>query len=442
LLSELNIYMAYGNDIDGLGADHRWDLDGNANDSIGTATGTNAGGIFTGPALTKDATNSWEGNNFTDRVTLPTVTTINNSAQARKAVCGWVEFTEFSPHPVRIYGEGTNTTCFQFCMGYGNNLTFECTEPTNFATGLQIFGPPLVPNRVYHICGIFLGNAQGNEIKLFVDGIEYTNADPLDRQPNTASLDSRGVGVFGDPAGTTGLGGAVIIQQCVTNGRYQHWAAWGDEADANLTDSEIRDTLFERGALADFSIPSSLEATMQISLDAIADAQGDAPCCIEIEAVTGGGDFTLTSDKTFDPLASIHYRYNGTAGELTIVNIDDTQQGNASIGSAPFGGSIVIATRQTLTVTVKDAADFSAISGARVYIEADTGGDLVAGTEIMNTTTNVSGLATVSHDYTTDQPIIARVRKGSTSTYYKENIIGGPLTSTALNETVLLVPDE
>lgn len=434
--------MAYGDDIDGLGADHRWDLDGNANDSVGSANGTNSGGVFTGAALTLDATNSWEGNNFTDRITLPTTTTINNSAQARKAVCGWVEFTEFSPHPVRIYGEGTNTTCFQFVMGYGNNLTFECTEPTNFPTGLQIFGPPLVPNRVYHLCGIFLGNSNGNEVKLFVDGIEYTDADPTDRQPDTASLDSRGVGEFGDPAGTTGLGGAVVLQQCATNGRYQHWAAWGDSADADLTDTEIRETLFERGALADFSVASSVQATMQISLDAITDAQGDSPCCIEIEAVTGGGDFTLTSDKTFDPLASIHYRYNGTADTLTIVNINGDQQGDASIGSAPFGGNIIIATRQTLTVTVQDATDFSAISGARVYIEADTGGDLAAGTEIMNTTTNGSGVATVTFDYTNDQPIIARVRKGSTSTYYKENIIGGPLTSDPLNVVTLLVPDE
>ncbi len=343
---------------------------------------------------------------------------------------------------MRIYGEGTEATCFQFVMGYGNNLTFECTEPTNFPTGLQIFGPPLVPDRVYHICGIFLGNSNGNEIKLFVDGVEITNADPADRQPDTASLDSRGVGEFGDPAGTTGLGGAIVLQQAARDCNYQHWAAWGDTADADLTDTEIRETLFERGALADFTVSTNTEANMQTALDAIADAQGNSPCCIEIEAVTGGGDFTLTSDKTFDALASIHFRYNGTADTLTIVNVDGDQQGDASIGAAPFGGSITIATRQTLTVTVRDATDSSAISGARVYIEADSGGDLPAGTEIMNTTTNGSGVATVSHDFTSNQPIIARVRKGSTSTFYKENIIGGPLTAIPLNETVLLVPDE
>ena len=181
---------------------------------------------------------------------------------------------------------------------------------------------------------------------------------------------------------------------------------------------------------------------MQTALDAIADSQGDSPCCIEVEAVSGGGDFTLTSDKIFDGLASIHFRYNGTADTLTVVNIDDTQLGNASIGAAPFGGSITIATRQTLTITAKDNATGSVISGARVYIKADSGGDLPVGTEIMNTTTNGSGVATVTFDFTNDQPITGYVRKGSSSVYYKEASIGGSITATPLDLTILMVEDE
>lgn len=431
--------MAYRDDISALGADHHWDFDGDSLDQIGSVNGTNTGVIFTDGAIALDATNCMTTNGLTDRVSLATTTEINNSAQARKAVCGWFEATAFQAPPTRIYGEGDNTTAFQFCMGYGNNLIFECVEPTNFPTGLQVYGPALVPNRVYHLCGIFLGNSNGNEVKFFVDGIEQTNADPADRQPDTASLDARGVAEFGDPAGTTGLGGDVVLQQAARNGRYQHWVTWGDEADADLTDTEVRETLFERGALAESTVSTGTEAAMQTSLDGIATAQPNAACCIEIDAVSGGGDFTLTSDKTFDSLASIHYRYNGTADTLTIVNISG---GDASIGSAPFGGTLVLATRQTLTVTVLDASTSAAISGARVYIEADTGGDLVAGTEIMNTTTNGSGVATATHDYTSDQPIIAYVRKGSTSTYYSEASIGGPLTSDPLNATVFMVIDE
>ena len=432
--------MAYGDDIDGLGADHRWDFDGNSNDAVGSANGTNTSVIFTDGAITEDATNCMTTNAIAgDRVTLPTTTTINNAAHARKAVAGWIEITEFSPHPVRIYGEGTNTTCFQFCMGFGNQMIFECTEPTNFATGLQVFGIAAVPNRVYHLCGIFLGNSNGNEVKFFIDGVEMTGAEPSDRQPDTASLDSRGVGEFGDPVGTTGLGGGVVLQQAGTNMRFQHWCTWGDEADADLTDTEVRETLFERGALADETIATNTEANMQTSVDALPASIGNVPCCIEVNAVTGGGDFELTSDTTFDALASIHVRYNGTADTLTWIN---TGVGAATIGSAPFGGTLVIKNRQTLTVTVLSATTKLAISGARVYIEADTGGPETAGTVLMNTTTNGSGVATATYDYSADQPIIGRVRKGTSSTYYKTAVVPGPLTVSPLDVTVLMVPDE
>ncbi len=431
--------MAYRDDISALGADHHYDFDGDALDQIGSVNGTNSGCIFSDSAITLDATNCMTTDGLTDRITLATTTEINNSAQARKAVCGWFQPTAFQAPPTRIYGEGTNTTCFQFCMGYGNQLVFECTEPTNFPDGLQVFGPSLQPNRTYHICGIFLGNSNGNEVKLFVDGVEQTVASPTDRQPDTASLDARGVAEFGDPAGTTGLGGDVILQQASRNGKYAHWVTWGDEADADLTDTEVRETLFERGALADNVVETAILATMQADLDAITVAQGDSALNVDVQPITGGGDFQLTSDLTFDPLSSIHFRYTGTADTLTIVNVSG---GDASIGSAPFGGSIVIATRQTLTVTVLDINTGSPVSGARCYIEADTGGDLAAGTEIMNTTTNGSGVATVTFDYTNDQPIIGRVRQGTSSTYYKTGIISGPLTATALDQTVLMIPDE
>jgi hypothetical protein len=430
--------QTYTQFIADLGTDHHWDFDGNSTDNIGSANGTDTSVIYTDSAITEDATNCMTTNAIAgDRVTLPTTTTINNSAQQRKAMFGSIEITEFSPHPVRIYGEGTEATCWQLCMGYGNQLIFEVTEPVNFATGLQVYGIPAVPNRVYHLFAKFLGNTQGNQVQFYVDGIEQTAADPSDRQPDTADLNTRGVGEFGDPVGTTGLGGAVVLQQAGTNMRYQHWGAWGDEADADLSAERIR-LLFERSALADFSVATAAESAMQTSLDAITDSQGNAPVCIEIDAVTGGGDFTLTSDKTFDPLASVHFRYNGTDDTLTIVNVSG---GDASIGSAPFGGNIVIATRQTLTVTARDIITSAAIEGARVRIVAAAGGDLPVGTVIMNELTNSSGVATTTFDYTNTQPITGTVRKGSELPVYKTGLVGGPITDTPLNETVLLSSD-
>ncbi len=80
--------MAYGADIDALGADHRWDFDGDSLDQIGSINGTDTSMLYTSAAICEDATNCAETNAITDRVSIPTTTEINNSAQARKAVCG------------------------------------------------------------------------------------------------------------------------------------------------------------------------------------------------------------------------------------------------------------------------------------------------------------------------------------------------------------------
>jgi len=432
-------------DIAALGADHLWDFDGDAVDGLGGTSGTNNGCIFTDAAIALDASNCMTTNGLTDRIVIASTTNINNSAQARKAVCGWFSPTSYDQPPSRIYGEGTQATVYQFIMGYGNQLTFECVEPTNFATGLQVYGPSLTPGRAYHMCGIFLGSSWGNEVKLFVDGVEQTLASPVNRQPGTASLDARTAAQFGDPSATVGVGGNIVLQQASRNGKYQHWATWGDEADADLTDTEIRTILFEKQALSDNTVETATISTMQADLNTIGTSQStpglmpNAALNIEVLPISGGGDFTLTTSLLFDPLSSCHFRYNGTLDNLTLVNIGS---GNASIVSAPFGGTVIIATRQTLTITVLDATTLAPVVGARVFIIADTGGDLAVGTVIANAITNSSGVATATHDFTNDQPIIGKVRKGSSTLFYSQGAIPGPLTSTALVSTILLVPDE
>jgi hypothetical protein len=425
-------------DIIALGAEHLWDFDGDALDGIGAVDGTNSGCIFTNTAISLDATNCMTTDGLTDSVTLATTTDINNSSQGRKAFGGWYRTTAFQAPPSVIYGEGDELTNFQMVFGFGNNVMFEVTEPVNFATGLQVYGPALVPGRSYHLLAIYLSSGFGNEVKFFVDGIEMFDASPTDRAPDTGGLDARAAGGFGDPAGTVGIGGGVVIQQAARNGRYNMWASWDDTANAELTDTDIRVTLFEKQAIASSTVTTATVGTMQTSLDGLTTAQVDRPCCIDIQPVTGGGDFTLTSDKTFDPLASIHYRYNGSADTLTIVN---TGAGAATIGSAPYGGNIVIANRQTLTITVLDNNTGAVVVGARVYIQADTGGDLTPGTVIMNTVTNGSGVATATFDFTNDQPIIGRIRQGSTPPLYKTNSIAGPLTANPLDATILMLPD-
>jgi len=179
---------------------------------------------------------------------------------------------------------------------------------------------------------------------------------------------------------------------------------------------------------------------MQTAMNGLSASQGNVPLNIEVEAVSGGGDFTLDiSGKTFDPLSSCHVRYNGTADTLTIRN---TNGSNCSIISAPFGGSIELFTEVTITITVQDATDLSDIENARVYLLADAGGDLTEGTLIVSALTNSSGVVTFSFDYSSNQPVVGYARKGTSSPLYIEGTISGTITSEGMDQTVLLIPDE
>jgi hypothetical protein len=429
--------MAYSDDIDALNPDHRWSFDNTANDQVGTVNGTGSGWDYPTTPICRDATYAGRSNATADRVSIPTTTDINNSAQSRKAVGGWFSYTAPQGPPKRIYGEGNQTTAFQFAGFIGNNVMFEVMDS---GFDVQIYGFYLEDDRAYHLLGMFSGNGYDNEVKFFIDGVEMTNANPSDRQPDTATLSARGVAEFADPAGTVGIGGGTVLLNAPVNGLYNQWATW-DGADADLSDTDIREELFEKGALPDVTISTNTEANMQTALDAYADTErSNAPLCIAVEPVTGGGDFELDLDNiTFNELASIHVQYTGTSDTLTLVN---TNGANCSITSAPFGGSVTLKTRTTITITVKDLTDFSNVQGARVYIIADTGGDLAQGTVILNTTTNASGIATTSFDYTSNQPIVGYVRQGTSSTYYIEGSIAGPITSEGLSETVLLIRDE
>jgi len=314
---------------------------------------------------------------------------------------------------------------------------FEVTEPTNF--NIQVFGPVLQPNRAYHLCGVFEGNGFTNEVKFFVDGVEQILAIPTNRQPNTADLNLRGVGQFGDPPTGEGIGESTITITGADDGHYNQWAIC-DGADAILTDDEIRKNLFEQGALPDITINSGTEGAMQTAIDAEADSVGnDVPSDIRIEDVTGGGNLELTLDnRTFNSLASIHIQYMGT-DTLTIVNSNGS---NASIGSTPNGGTIIFLTPTTVEITVVDASTQLVVEGARVLLEAFSGGTTPTGTDIIGDNTNASGIVTTTFNYESDQPVIGRVRKGTASIYYKTSPIVGTITSNGLSQTIIVIQDE
>lgn len=352
--------MTYAADIDALNPAHRYPLDGDALDAVGTNHGTNSGGVFTGTALCEGVTNAFGTNSVSDRVVLPSIATIDSVDQARKAVGGWFTPSALQNPPKSIYGEGGTTNAIRFILGWGNYLVYEVT--ISGVGSFQIFADvPLTPQRPYYLYLAFEGNGFGNEVRAYLDGVKQLNAEPTDRQPDTTVLPARSAGEFGDPAGTVAVGGTAVILLAPINGAYNEWAMW-DGADAIHTDAQVREELFEKGTLADLTI------TNQAGLDAIADTlRADHSCCIRVDVV---GDISLTADNvTFDPLASIHVQYNGT-GTLTWTN---TNGADASIGSTTGGGTIVFVNPSTLTIN-----------------------GLIAGTEVRvydaGTTTEVAGI--------------------------------------------------
>ena len=422
--------MAYSTDISNLNPNHHWKFDGDSTDSIGTANGTDTTIIYTDSAITEDATNCMTTDAVGDRVSIPTTTDINNSAQTRKAVGGWFVITAIQDPPRSIYGEGDATQSFRFVLGWGNNVIFEVNDP-NF--NIQIFGDTYLElNRPYHLCMIFEGNGYGNELRAYLDGVEQLSAEPSDRQPDSATLTARSVPEFGDPAGTVAVGGTAVTLTGSVNGKYNHWFSI-DGADAVLTDTEVREELFEKGALPYITISSDTESNMQTAVSAYDSTDiGNKTLCIRIEDVSGGGDLSLWSeDLTFDPLASIHIQWMGT-GTLEWDNIGTS---NATIFSTPNGGDVTISYKNSITITVKDVDTGSVIQGARVLLRNESWDST-----IINDITDVNGEVTTDYYYLEDLELTGRVRK-ATYPYYKTSKIIINATNKDFDITVLMVKD-
>lgn len=214
--------------------------------------------------------------------------------------------------------------------------------------------------------------------------------------------------------------------------------------DATPTDTEIREVLFELAAPPTDTLTSGTGAAMQTAMDAIAPkAYQDVPLPILVEKPTdGGGDMTLTLDSvTFDSRCSMHIQWEGDPGDtLTVVN-DGTSNCDLSFCSTPNGGTILVPATAPITVNVKDIVDKTNIQGARVYIEAAAGGPLTVGDEIFNGLTDANGDILVSLSYTSDQPIVGKVRKASGAPYYKNTQLSATVLSDGADVSIFMERD-
>ena len=132
--------------------------------------------------------------------------------------------------------------------------------------------------------------------------------------------------------------------------------------------------------------------------------------------------------------------FNDQGGAVTInvLNGGDTPTyRNGTSASTTVNNTVAV------TVTVRSADTADPIENARVLLEADSGGDLTAGTVILSGLTNASGvIENTGFNFTSLQPVTGKARKASSSPRFITGPISGSINSGGFDVTVFLVSDE
>lgn len=415
--------MAYEDDIDALVPDHFWTFDNNYNDTGNSPTLRNAdlGQVnpltFVTSPICEDATHALEFGNNTSRTEVADNAEMNNASNPVRSMGGWVRLGSIAKPPSTIFKEGGGVNNFAFVIGFGNNLIAQAVDQGDF--DIQAFSDrPLQPGRFYHIMFVFEGSNDGNNFALFVDGVLQSVTEPDPPTPNkTTMAQHTGDNTFGDPDTALNVGGTSVSFVGTGGMRIGYWATW----EVALTATQIRDTVFERGALPTHTV------TNQAQLDALASTISGQCCAVRVDVV---GSITLDTSIVFDD-NSIDFQYTGT-GTLTLRN----DGGTINVTSAPFGGTInIVDVNIPITFTnLPVGAEF------RVYDEdvdgiANTIGTNREGVEALGATSYV-----VNHDSTeTGNTIYAQIIDPSN---FEEQVIPVVLGTAAQTINVTLNVEE
>lgn len=328
--------IVYLDEVNSLSPANLWVFDGDSTESILGLASTDTGVSYSDSAICEGATNCMTTDGTGDRVSVASDVSLNGSSQNLRAIGGWFRTTAFQLPPKTIYREGSSGDYLQFVMWAGNKMMFEVSNSAG--VNVQAFSDRIASvDRSYHIFGILEGDGDGNLVALFVDGVEQSITEPPNGEFGATSLNSRGQAEFGDASGATEVGQATVLLNAPVDGNYNYWASWNSGLP---TSTQVREILFEKGALADVVVSS------QADVDAIAGTvRPNVPLCIRVD-IDGNAD--LTADNiTFDELASIHVQYLGN-GTLNWTNINGS---NASIGSTPNGGTLNFVNPSVLTAS-------------------------------------------------------------------------------------------
>jgi hypothetical protein len=95
-----------------------------------------------------------------------------------------------------------------------------------------------------------------------------------------------------------------------------------------------------------------------------------------------------------------------------------------------------------ITINVKDINTYAVLQGARVYLQAASGGPLTTGTVILNTLSNVLGQVSTNIELSSSQPVTGRVRFSTSPNFYKTVPISETINNiNGLTLNVAMIPD-
>ena len=364
-------------------------------------------------------------------------TNISNTHR-RRFIGGYFMFPSIPLDPKGIWEEGGNVNNIYIVIGFGGKILCNVADSSNGFT-LQAFSDfLLMPNRVYHLGLLFDGDLG---CRAYIDGVLQTGFDGV--APNSDQATHSGDYSFGQPDGSLDTGGTDIQYPSFDGARYNDWATWSDAGNDMPSDTDIRVELVEKGARQQVDILSDTEANMQLAIDMLSGTNyEDVQLALRINKPTDQSTLSLDFNNiTFGERTSIQLIWMGTNGQTLTITNEGTSNVTASKCSTAYGGSLVIREAVPITVTVNDIITGSPIQDARVYLTAGPGGSETQGAILLNSLTDSSGVASVQFVYSSDQPIIGRVRKSSSGTLYKTSNVIADITSDGLDISVFMIRD-
>ena len=434
----LETYSEVVSNLSGGVPDHWWKLQNNYDDDgargpnnmTESVIGTH---IFeTSPVVVRGETYSWRLNSITDAREAPDSNWMNLQAETARTMTAWISLGSIQKSITCFYKEGGAVNNIAFLLGLNNSLMAQLADTGD--DNVQVYSDfNLAQDRVYFIAFAYDYNGDA-EFKLYIDGIAQTQSsgNPLtatDFDPHSGDI------VFGNSDQNLETGGTDINYAGSELMHTAHWNSYTRE----LSQLEISE-LFENGAPPTVEISADTETNMQIAIDALADTErGDSPCAIFLNVPTDTPNPSFSFDNiTFNSRVTIEVLWAGS-GTCTITQSNGT---DITKNRTPYGGTLTLVNSVPVTLTVIDAATRSPVVGARVVLEADSGGPLTLGDDILTGVTDGSGEITTNFVYSSNQPVTGKARSASGATKYKQGNFVGTISSSGLTGTISLIADQ